>query len=253
MTQVVILAGGLGTRLAEETDEVPKPMVRIGEEPMIWHIMRHYAKYGLRDFIICAGYKSEKIKEYFSQYRLRHSDLHFDYQTNEVSQFSTADFDWRVRIVDTGHETQTGGRLLKVADYLDETFMLTYGDGLSDVDLTAEFEFHKSHSGLVTVLAVRPPSRFAVLEIEDSGKVSEFREKPEDEVGWVNGGYMICEPEALSRIESIMEPWERAPMESLAKSSDLFGFKHEGFWQPVDNLRDLRLVNSIWDSGKARW
>lgn len=251
--KVVILSGGLGTRLAEETDQIPKPMVRVGPYPLLFHIMNHFASYGYKDFVICAGYKSWRIKEFFAEFNRNFSDLHIDLAGNNIQIVNPRTLDWTITIVDTGLETQTAGRLKRVSHLLDETFFLTYGDGLCDVDLTAEVRFHQNHGKQATVLAVRPPSRFAVMEFNAENVVERFEEKPPNEVGWVNGGYFVLEPKVIEMISSDDEVWEKKPMETLASSGELMTFPHEGFWQPVDTIRDLRLVNSIWSEGRAPW
>lgn len=242
--QVVILAGGLGTRIAEESDLRPKPMVEVGGKPLLWHVMKQYADHGFTDFIICVGYKGYQIKEYFANYHRHTSDFSVDLKTGEIEIHPSPTTPWNVTIVDTGQDTMTGGRLKRVSHLLGETFMMTYGDGVSDIDLTRELEFHLNHGKNATIAAVRPPSRFAVLDIESSGKVSTFREKPLDEVGWINGGFFVLSRSVIELIADDSTVWERNPLELLAESDQLQAFKHEGFWHAVDSLRDKRVLEA---------
>jgi glucose-1-phosphate cytidylyltransferase len=244
---VVILAGGLGTRIAEESDLKPKPMIDIAGQPMILRIMSHFASHGFTDFLICAGYRGYQIKEYFSNFHKHTSDFSVDLSSGEIELIgSSTTINWTVAVVDTGLETQTGGRIRRVSEFLDSTFFLTYGDGISDIDLKAELAYHRSHGRLATVAAVRPPSRFAVLETKENGAVSSFREKPEDEVGWINGGFFILEPQVLNLIKDDKTVWERDPLQELARRGELMAFFHEGFWQAVDSLRDKRLLEEAF-------
>ena len=260
--KVVILAGGLGTRLSEETASRPKPMVEIGERPILWHIMKSYSHYGFSDFVVCLGYKGYVIKEYFSNYFLHMSDVTFDMRDNSMEIHQNAAEPWRVTLVDTGAETQTGGRIKRVAQYVrDDTFMLTYGDGVADVDITRLLEFHRAHGRLATITAVQPLGRFGALQIDEgqpdgqasAPAVRSFQEKPVGDGAWVNGGYFVLEPAVLDRIEGDDMPFEREPLESLAADDQLRAFRHRGFWQPMDALRDLRVLEALWATGEAPW
>ncbi len=252
--KVVVLAGGLGTRLSEETSLRPKPMVEIGGKPILWHIMKIYAQHGLNDFIVCLGYRGYMIKEYFSNYSLHSSDVTFDMRSDRVEVHSRSCEPWRITLVDTGAETQTGGRLKRVRSYLkDETsFCFTYGDGLGNIDLGALKRFHDRHGDLASVTAVRPAGRFGALGL-DGETVTAFHEKPEDEGGWINGGFFILSPQVIDLIEGDSTIWERAPMERLAEMGALHAYRHDGFWQPMDTLRDKDLLESLWQAGKAPW
>ncbi|WP_432729534.1 glucose-1-phosphate cytidylyltransferase [Variovorax sp. W6] len=252
--KAVILAGGLGTRIAEESDTKPKPMVEVGGRPLLWHIMKIYAHHGIKDFVVCLGYKGYVIKEFFFNYYRHMSDMSIDLRNGDHQILNSQAEDWRITLVDTGAETMTGGRLKRVAKYLDnETFCLTYGDGLSDVNIGAEVEFHKRHGKLATVLAVQPPGRFGVLNIDANQKVSSFEEKPSDEIGWINGGFFVLEPKAIDYVADDTTSWERAPLMNIARDGELAGFQHHGFWQPCDTLRDKRELEALWHSGKAPW
>lgn len=252
--KAVILAGGLGTRIAEESDTKPKPMVEIGGKPLLWHIMKIYSHHGINDFIICLGYKGYVIKEFFFNYYRHMSDMLIDLKTGEHQILNSQSEDWRITLVDTGAETMTGGRLKRIAPYLgDETFCMTYGDGLSDIDIKAEIAFHRRHGGFATVAAVQPPGRFGVLNINDTQRVSSFEEKPTDEIGWINGGFFVLEPQVLSYINNDGVSWERAPLANLAKDGKLYAYHHSGFWQPCDTLRDKRELESLWAEKSAPW
>jgi glucose-1-phosphate cytidylyltransferase len=260
--KVVILAGGLGTRLSEETAARPKPMVEIGERPILWHIMKTYSHYGFRDFVVCLGYKGYVIKEYFSNYFLHMSDVTFDMRDNSMEVHQNAAEPWRVTLVDTGAETQTGGRIKRVGEYIgDEAFMLSYGDGVADVDIAKLLEFHQAHGRLATITAVQPMGRFGSLEIDDDETVGgvvapgvrAFKEKPVGDGAWVNGGFFVLEPAVLDRIGGDDILFEREPLESLAADDELVAFRHRGFWQPMDALRDLRVLQALWDAGDAPW
>lgn len=252
--KAVILAGGLGTRIAEESDTKPKPMVEIGGKPLLWHIMRSYANHGIKDFVICLGYKGYVIKEFFLNYYSHMSDMTIDLGTGEHKILDSQAEDWRITLVDTGAETMTGGRLKRAAPYLNnETFCLTYGDGLSNIDISAEVEFHRRHGKLATVAAVQPPGRFGVLNIDDHNNVSSFEEKPSDEIGWINGGFFVLEPEVIKYIDGDEISWEREPLTNLAKDGQLSAFHHTGFWQPCDTLRDKRELEALWANNKAPW
>ncbi|KPB87701.1 Glucose-1-phosphate cytidylyltransferase [Pseudomonas syringae pv. maculicola] len=252
--KAVILAGGLGTRIAEESDTKPKPMVEIGGKPLLWHIMRSYANHGIKDFVICLGYKGYVIKEFFSNYYNHMSDMTIDLATGDQKILNSQAEDWRITSVDTGAETMTGGRLKRVAPYLNnETFCLTYGDGLSDIDISAEVAFHRQHGKLATVAAVQPPGRFGVLNIDAENNVSSFSEKPADEIGWINGGFFVLEPEVIKYIDGDSISWEREPLTNLAKDGNLCAFQHHGFWQPCDTLRDKRELEALWATNNAPW
>jgi len=252
--KAVILAGGLGTRIAEESDTKPKPMVEIGGKPLLWHIMRSYANHGIKEFVICLGYKGYVIKEFFFNYYRHMSDMTIDLSTGDTQILNSQAEDWKITLVDTGPETMTGGRLKRVAPYLDnETFCLTYGDGLSDINISAEVEFHRQHGKLATVAAVQPPGRFGVLNIDAQNAVSSFEEKPSDEIGWINGGFFVLEPEVIKYIDGDSISWEREPLTNLAKDGQLSAFHHIGFWQPCDTLRDKRELEALWAANKAPW
>jgi glucose-1-phosphate cytidylyltransferase len=251
--KAVILAGGLGTRISEETQARPKPMVEIGGKPVLWHVMKTYAAHGINDFVICCGYKGYLIKEYFANYSLHMSDVTFDMRRRDVIIHQNSAEPWSVTLVDTGELTATGGRLKRVGAYLDgEDFCFTYGDGVSDVDVTALVAFHRGHGTLATVTATRPPGRFGVLTMARD-KITAFKEKPEEEGGWINGGYFVLSPKVLDYIEGDATSWEREPMERLARDGQLSAYTHAGFWQPLDTLRDRNLLNDLWDSGRAPW
>ncbi|AUH02159.1 glucose-1-phosphate cytidylyltransferase [Pectobacteriaceae bacterium CE70] len=252
--KAVILAGGLGTRIAEESDTKPKPMVDIGGHPLLWHIMKTYAHHGINDFIICLGYKGYVIKEFFFNYHHHLADMRINLGTGEHQILNSQSEDWNIVLIDTGPDTLTGGRLKRVAKYLgDETFCLTYGDGLSDIDITAEIAFHKRHGKLATVAAVQPPGRFGVLNLNSDHHVTSFEEKPSDEIGWINGGFFILEPSVINYIEGDATSWERAPLVNLARDNQLAAFLHSGFWQPCDTLRDKRELEYLWRQGNAPW
>ncbi|HSI08245.1 MAG: glucose-1-phosphate cytidylyltransferase [Rariglobus sp.] len=251
--KAVILAGGLGTRISEETHLKPKPMVTIGAQPVLWHVLKIYAAHGINDFIICAGYKGYIIKEYFANYCLHTSDVTFDMRDNSMEIHQRRSEPWRVTIVDTGESTQTGGRLRRVSRYLDdETFCLTYGDGVGNVDITALLAFHRSEGRSATLTGVQPPGRFGALEITGTG-VDRFQEKPEGDGGWINGGFFVLEPSVLSLIKDDATLWERGPLETLAAQRQLSVYKHTGFWQPMDTLRDKTQLDELWASGRAPW
>ncbi|MGR6432082.1 glucose-1-phosphate cytidylyltransferase [Rhizobium sp. PAMB 3174] len=252
--KAVILAGGLGTRISEETHLRPKPMVEIGGRPILWHIMKLYHGYGISDFIICCGFRGYVIKEYFANYGLHMSDITFDLERNQLQFHRKYAENWRVTLVNTGEETMTGGRLKRVASYLEgeEAFCFTYGDGVSDVDIAETIRFHKSHGRLATVTAVRPPARYGALKL-DGDSVDGFVEKPEGEGGFINGGFFVLSPKVIDRIEGDHQPWESEPLMSLASDGELKAFFHHGFWQPMDTLRDKNQLEAMWASGKAPW
>ena len=253
--KAVILAGGYGTRISEESVVRPKPMVEIGDKPIIWHIMKLYSAHGIDDFVIAAGYKSYLLKEYFANYFLHQADVTIDLATNSVTTHVSGAEPWRVTIVDTGDGTMTGGRVRRVRDYLDgETFCLTYGDCVADIDISRLIEFHRSEGALATLTAVQPPGRFGVLSLrEGQARIESFVEKPEGEGGWVNGGFFVVEPDVLEYVEGDSTVWEREPMERLAREGKLSAYRHEGFWHPMDTLRDKRYLEELWQSGRAPW
>ncbi|HEX3663577.1 MAG TPA: glucose-1-phosphate cytidylyltransferase [Acidobacteriaceae bacterium] len=252
--KAVILAGGLGTRLSEETGSRPKPMVEIGGRPILWHILKIYSQHGINDFIVCCGYKGYMIKEYFANYFLHMSDVTFDMQGNRMEVHQSVAEPWRVTLVDTGDNTGTGGRLLRVRKYLEgeDTFCMTYGDGVSDIDITATVAFHRSHGKRVTMTAVQPPARFGALGMHGS-EITSFQEKPLGEGGWINGGFFVLSPEVLSEIRD--ESWmlEREPLENLTLQHQVYAYRHKGFWQAMDTLRDKQRLEELWASGSAPW
>ncbi len=251
--KAVILAGGLGTRISEETHLKPKPMIEIGGKPILWHIMKIYAQHGVNDFIVCCGYKGYIIKEYFANYFLHMSDVTFDMADNKMHVHQNNAEKWRVTLIDTGDNTMTGGRLKRVRSYLDdEDFCFTYGDGVGDVDITASIEFHRKQGRLATLTAVQPPGRFGALNL-DEVQVSSFEEKPHGDGAWINGGFFVLSPKVIPLIEDDKTIWERGPMERLACDGQLSAFLHRGFWQPMDTLRDKTHLEDLWESGKAPW
>ncbi len=250
--KAVILAGGLGTRISEESHLRPKPMIEIGGLPILWHIMKTYGSHGITDFVICCGYKGYMIKEYFANYSLHTADVTFDLRTNDVEIHNRYAEPWKVTLVDTGPKTQTGGRLKRIADYVDGTFCMTYGDGVSDVDIAKVVAFHKENGRSATLTASQPAARFGVLEI-DGNLVTRFSEKPEGDGNWVNAGYFVCEPEVLELIEGDDTSWERTPLEQLSAKNQLAVYKHYGFWAPMDTMRDRTQLEALWQSGKAPW
>ena len=254
LVKAVILAGGLGTRLAEETQVRPKPMVEVGGYPILWHILKSYSAHGVHDFIICCGYRGYMIKEYFANYFLHMSDVSFDMEDNRMEVHQRHAEPWKVTLVDTGEDTQTGGRLRRVTDYLTdgESFCCTYGDGVADVDIAASIEFHRSHGRMATVTAVKPPGRFGALAL-DGQVVTGFLEKPQGGEGLINGGFFVLEPECLNLIEGDATKWEEEPMCHLAESDQLRAFHHNGFWQPMDTLRDRANLETLWQSGSPPW
>jgi len=251
--KVVILAGGLGTRISEETQVKPKPMIEIGGMPILWHIMKVYSAHDINDFVICCGYKGYIVKEYFANYFLHMSDVTFDLKDNKMEVHHKFAEPWKVTLVDTGLETMTGGRLKRVKNYVnEETFCFTYGDGLSNVNLSDLIQFHKSNNTIATVTSVQPPGRFGLMDIEGD-KISNFTEKPSGDGNWINGGYFVLEPKVFDYLEDDSTVWERAPLERLAKEGQLSAFKHSSFWQPLDTLRDKNYLEKLWASGKAPW
>lgn len=253
--KTVILAGGYGTRISEETSVRPKPMVEIGGMPILWHIMKIYSAFGINDFIICCGYKGHMIKEYFANYFLLRSDVTFDLEHNQIEVHKNGAEPWRVTLVDTGEATMTGGRLKRVKDYIgDETFCFTYGDGVSDVKISDLIAFHEKQKGLATMTAVQPPGRFGAFQLEGrQDKVRSFREKSQGDGAWVNGGFFILEPGVMEYLEGDSTVWEREPLENLAEDGMLSAYRHHGFWQPMDTLRDKMALEELWQSGKAPW
>lgn len=253
--KAVILAGGYGTRISEETSVRPKPMVEIGEKPILWHIMKIYSHHGVNDFIICCGYKGRVIKEYFSNYFLHESDITFDLKNNEMEVHQNAVEPWKVSLIDTGYNTMTGGRLKRVRDLLDdETFCLTYGDGVSDLNISKLIDFHKDHKLRATLTAVQQPGRFGAFNLgKDEFKIGSFNEKPQEEGAWINGGFFVLEPEVIDLIEGDSTVWEREPLESLADSNNLAAFRHNGFWQPMDTLRDKNVLEDLWNQPSPPW
>jgi glucose-1-phosphate cytidylyltransferase len=252
--KAVILAGGLGTRISEETHLKPKPMIEVGGKPILWHIMKIYSAHGINDFIVCCGYRGYVIKEYFANYFLHMSDVTFDMAKNEMQVHQQKAEPWRVTLVDTGEQTMTGGRLKRVASYLrdEEAFCFTYGDGVSDVDISAQIAFHKQHGKLATVTAVQPPGRYGALNL-DGSNVKGFVEKPEGDGGWINGGYFVLSPACLHYIADDTTAWEGNPLTTIAAEQQLMAFNHHGFWQAMDTLRDKTYLEDLWRDGAAPW
>jgi glucose-1-phosphate cytidylyltransferase len=252
MMKAVILAGGLGTRIAEESATKPKPMIEIGGKPILWHIMKIYSHHGINDFIICCGYKGYLIKEYFANYLLHTSDMTIDISKNSIELHQKKAEPWRVTLIDTGDSTQTGGRLKRIKDYISDDFCMTYGDGVGSIDVTSLLQFHKEHGKLATMTAVKPPGRFGALDIESS-EVKAFREKPQGDGAWINGGFCVLKPEIFDLIESDDTVWEREPLEQLALKGQLRAYLHNDFWQPMDTLRDRNYLEELWLSNAAPW
>ncbi len=251
--KVIILAGGFGTRLAEYTDNIPKPMVKIGDKPILWHIMNSYSKYGHKEFFIASGYKSEIIKDYFLNYSALNSDFTIDFKSGDLIIHNADENDWKVTILDTGLSTMTGGRIKRFENYIkNESFMVTYGDGVCDVDLNQLLDFHKKQNKIITVTAVRPSARFGELQIIDN-LVESFQEKPQTSDGWINGGYFVCEPEVFDYIDGDSTVFEKAPLENLAAARELVAYKHFGFWQCMDTKRDKDYLEELWQNGKILW
>lgn len=252
--KAVILAGGLGTRLSEETSVKPKPMVEIGGKPILWHIMKSYSSHGIHEFVICCGYKGYIIKEFFANYFLHTSDVTFDMQTNSMQVHERHAEPWKVTLVDTGDATMTGGRLKRVRQYVEheEAFCFTYGDGVADIDIAATVQFHRRHGLLGTMTAVQPPGRFGAVDL-DGERIAAFREKPQGDGSWINGGYFVLSPKVIEHIKEDATIWEREPMETLARDGQFAAYRHDGFWQPMDTLRDKQHLEELWQSGKAPW
>lgn len=253
--KVVILAGGFGTRISEESAVKPKPMIEIGNMPILWHIMRTYSHWGLNDFVICLGYKGHLIKEFFANYFLNRSDVRFDLRTNKVEFLNNASEPWTVTLVDTGEGSLTGGRLKRVAKYLDgETFCMTYGDGVSDVNVPESIEFHRKNKALCTLTAVQQPGRFGAFTLrDDESHLSSFHEKPAGDGAWINGGFFVLEPEVMDYIEGDSTTWEQEPLQRLAAGGKLCAYRHDGFWQPMDTLRDKIHLEKLWSGGDPPW
>jgi glucose-1-phosphate cytidylyltransferase len=250
--KAVILAGGLGTRISEESISRPKPMIEIGGRPILWHILKIYSSHGINEFVICCGYKGYVIKEYFANYFLHMSDVTFDIGENTIEVHHKKAEPWKVTLVDTGESTQTGGRLKRVSDYIEDDFCMTYGDGVGSVDISATIAFHTKHGKLATMTAVQPPGRFGALDI-DGTRVNFFLEKPEGDGGWINGGFFVLKPEVINLVSGDATLWEKVPLETLAKQGQLQAFFHSGFWQPMDTLRDKNHLEELWASGSAPW
>lgn len=253
--KAVILAGGFGTRISEETRTKPKPMVEIGDKPILWHIMKIYSAHGINDFIICLGYRGNIIKEYFATYSLHTSDVTFDLRNNNTKVHQKDTEPWKVTLIDTGERTMTGGRLKRVKDYIDnETFCMTYGDGVSDINISDLIDLHKEQKALATLTAVQPPGRFGAFNlVKGQAKISNFREKDRGNGAWVNGGFFVLEPGVMDYIADDSTVWEQEPLEKLARDGMLAAYKHYGFWQPMDSLRDKTVLEELWQSGKAPW
>jgi len=253
--KAIILAGGLGTRLSEETNLRPKPMVEIGHKPILWHIMKFYSSFGINDFIICCGYKGYVIKEYFANYFLHMSDVTFNMVENKMEVHSNNSEPWKVTLIDTGEQTMTGGRLKRVREFVkdDEAFCFTYGDGLCDVNVTDLIAFHKAEGRLATLIATRPPGRYGALNLDGEKRVKRFREKPDGDGGWINGGFFVLSPKVIDLIPDDNTSWESEPLNQLASSNQLSAYKHTGFWQAMDTIREKNILENLWLSGEAPW
>ncbi len=251
--KVLLLAGGYGTRLSEETDVRPKPMAEIGGKPILWHVMKGYSQYGFNEFVILLGYKGYLIKEYFANYFLHQSDVTFDLSTNEMQVHTNTSEPWKVTLLDTGQDTMTGGRIKRASSFIDGSpFLLTYGDGVADIDLNALVGFHRSHGGHITMTAVQPEGRFGALQTEGD-RVSSFLEKPTGDGSWINGGFFVCQPEVLEYIHGDQTVFEKEPLENLAQERKLYCYRHKGFWKCMDTLRDKKMLNEMWAQGHAHW
>lgn len=253
--KAVILCGGLGTRLSEETDKKPKPMIEIGGKPILWHIMKIYSSHGINEFIICCGYKGYLIKEYFANYFLHQSDVTFQMDNNSMKINENNNEPWKVSLVDTGEDTMTGGRLKRIKKYVknEEAFCFTYGDGLTDLNISELIKFHKKHGKQATLTAARPPGRYGVLKFGPKNIVKSFQEKPDGDGSWINGGFFVLSPSVIDLIKGDQTSWEIEPLNTLAKNNQLYAFRHDGFWQPMDTLREKIMLNELWDTGKADW
>jgi glucose-1-phosphate cytidylyltransferase len=253
--KVVILAGGLGTRISEESHLIPKPMIGIGGKPILWHIMKYYSSFGYNEFIICCGYKQHVIKEFFADYYMHMSDITFDFtKGNRMTVHNNATEPWKVTLIDTGLHTMTGGRIKRIREYIEnDTFMLTYGDGVSDVDIHALVDFHKSHGKMATMTAIQPGGRFGMIDINDDQCINNFKEKSKEDGGWINGGFMVLNPEVIDYIEGDDTTFERYPLETIAVEGELKAFKHDGFWQCMDTMRDKEFLEELWANDKAPW
>ncbi len=253
--KVIILAGGFGTRLSEETEIRPKPMIEIGGKPILWHIMKIYSHYGFNEFVVLLGYKGYYIKEYFANYFLHQSDITIDIQSGKMKILHNSSEPWKVTFLDTGFNTMTGGRIKRSQNFIgNELFMLTYGDGVSDINIKKLLEFHKSNGKAMTMTSAQPEGRFGALNIDENNRVVNFLEKPKGDGGWINAGFFVCEPEVFEYItEGDSTVFERAPLQNLAKDGEIFTYKHEGFWKPMDTLRDKKILQKLWESGKAPW
>jgi glucose-1-phosphate cytidylyltransferase len=253
--KIVILAGGLGTRISEESHLIPKPMIGIGGKPILWHIMKYYSSFGYNEFIVCCGYKQHVIKEFFADYYMHMSDITFDFtKGNSMTVHNNATEPWKVTLIDTGLHTMTGGRIRRIREYIEnDTFMLTYGDGVSDVDIHALVDFHKSHGKMATMTAIQPGGRFGMIDIRDDQCINNFKEKSKEDGGWINGGFMVLNPEVIDYIEGDDTTFERYPLETIAVEGELKAFKHDGFWQCMDTMRDKELLEELWANDKAPW
>ena len=253
--KAVILAGGMGSRISEESDLKPKPMIEIGGKPILWHIMKIYLSHGVNEFIICCGYKGYMIKEYFSNYSLHQSDVTFDMDNNKIQINQNKSEPWIVTLVDTGENTMTGGRLKRIQNYVknEDAFCFTYGDGLGNIDISALITFHKKHNKKVTITATQPPGRYGVLKIGSDNHVKRFQEKPDGDGSWINGGFFVLKPSVIDLIIGDQSIWEEEALNTLAKNDEILAFKHSGFWQPMDTLRDKKMLNDLWNNGHAPW
>jgi glucose-1-phosphate cytidylyltransferase len=252
--KALLLAGGFGTRISEETALKPKPMVEIGSKPILWHIMKMYSNHGINEFIILLGYKGYYIKEYFSNYFLHQSDITIDLSDNSMEVHNNSAEPWKITLLETGENTMTGGRIKRATPYINnEPFLVTYGDGVSDIDITKSLEFHKAHGKAITMTSVQPAGRFGALDIKANNQVESFKEKPQGDGSWINGGFFVCEPSVLDYIKDDSTIFEKEPLENLALEGELFTYKHEGFWQCMDTLRDKNYLNELWETNKAPW
>ncbi|MDX2188764.1 MAG: glucose-1-phosphate cytidylyltransferase [Bacteroidota bacterium] len=252
--KVLILAGGLGTRISEETVVKPKPMVEIGGKPILWHIMKQYSHFGFKDFVILLGYKGYYIKEYFYNYFLHQNDFTIDLKNNKADFFNNAAEDWKITLIDTGEHSMTGGRVKRAVPYIDnQTFMLTYGDGVSNINISETLQFHKKHGKLMTVTAIQPEGKYGILNFGENDSVKGFLEKPKGDGAWINGGFFVCEPKVCSYIKDDSTIFEREPLETIAAEGEMKAYKHEGFWQCMDTMRDKAKLQELWDSGNAPW